>query len=69
MLTEEIGAAAGKVWKALDQNGEMSVAALKKAVGTKEPAVEYAIGWLAREDKVAFRKDKNVLKVSLKTHQ
>jgi hypothetical protein len=66
MLTERIGTTAGKVWKALDQNGEMSVAALRKALGSKDSSVDWAIGWLAREDKLSFRKDKNVLKIGLK---
>ncbi len=66
MLTEEIGTTAGKVWHALNQKGEMSVAALKKNLAAKDSSVDWAIGWLAREGKVAFRKEKNVLKVGLR---
>lgn len=66
MFTEEIGTTAGKVWQTLDTKGEMSVSAIKKSLGAKDAVVDYAIGWLAREGKLAFRKDKNVLKVSLK---
>jgi hypothetical protein len=65
MLNEEIGATAGKVWEALDTKGEMSISALKKAVGNKDTLVDWAIGWLAREDKIAFKRERNVLKVTL----
>jgi len=67
MVVEEIGTTAGKVWHVLNTKGEMSISALKKALGGKDASVDWAIGWLAREDKISFRKDKNVLKVSLKT--
>ena len=66
MQTGEIGTTAGKVWRALHNDGEMSVAALKKAVGGQTVMVDWAIGWLAREDKIAFRKEKNVVKISLR---
>lgn len=66
MTTHEIGITAGKIWKTLHAEGEMSVAALKKAVGVKNATVDWAIGWLAREDKISFRKEKNVLKIALK---
>lgn len=66
MLENEIGKTAGAVWKVLHSQGEMSMTALKKAVGSKDSTVDWAIGWLAREGKLSFRKDKNVLKVSLK---
>ncbi len=66
MLTDQIGNTAGKVWHILDTKGEMSITALKKALGSKDSAVDWAIGWLAREGKLSFRKDKNVLKVGLR---
>ena len=68
MMTHEIGHTAGKVWKTLHTEGEMSIAALKKAMGVKDSSVDWAIGWLAREDKVTFRKEKNILFIALK-HQ
>lgn len=66
MQTGEIGTTAGKVWRALHNEGELSLSALKKAVGGQTVLVDWAIGWLAREDKIIFRKDKNALKVALK---
>ena len=65
MVTDEIGHMAGKVWRTLSSEGEMSVAALKKAIGAKDVIADWAIGWLAREGKVAFRREKNVLRIRL----
>ncbi len=66
MLTENIGTLAGKVWHVLDNKGDMSVTALKKALGSKDAAVDWAIGWLAREGKLTFHKEKNIIRVGLK---
>ncbi|MBX3432369.1 MAG: winged helix-turn-helix domain-containing protein [Pirellulales bacterium] len=49
---EEIGHAAGAVWQALDANGGLSVAALKKASGCSADLTMAAVGWLAREGKL-----------------
>lgn len=66
MFTHSIGTVAGKVWQTLNTKGEMSMTALKKALGSKDASVDWAIGWLAREGKLAFHKEKNVIKVGLK---
>lgn len=66
MHVEESGTTAGKVWNELNDQSAMSVSALKKALAGKDASVDWAIGWLAREDKLSFRKDKNALKLSLK---
>jgi len=39
---------------ALNTHGELSLAQLKKLVEGKGPIFEWAIGWLAREDKVVI---------------
>ena len=66
MITHDIGTTAGRVWQKLHDEGEMSISALKKMLGSKDALVDWAIGWLAREDKVSIRKEKNVFKISLK---
>lgn len=53
-MNEEIGAAAGQVWQALADKGELSVVQLKKATGLDAPLLDWAVGWLAREDKLAL---------------
>jgi len=66
-MNEEIGAAAGQVWEALNAGGELTLAQLKKAAGVEEPLFGMAVGWLAREGKLAFSKDKRGgMRVSLK---
>ena len=49
----EIGPAAGDVYRCLESNGPATVSAIKKATGHKDATVAMALGWLAREDKVA----------------
>lgn len=63
-LADEIGAAAGDVWRYLAQEGPTSLAQLKKGLELSGPQVERAIGWLAREDKIdEDRSGKKVLLV------
>ena len=64
-MYHSIGVMAGQIWKTLDANGEMSVAALKKALGTRDVAADWAIGWLAREGKIVLRKERNTVKIAL----
>jgi hypothetical protein len=66
-MNYEIGLMAGRIWQTLSANGEMSVAALKKALSTREPTADWAIGWLAREDKVVLRKERNAVKIQLRS--
>ena len=49
-MSEEIGTMAGAIWHALEANGEMTMAKLKKDVKATSPLFDWAIGWLARED-------------------
>lgn len=56
-MNEEIGVAAGQVWQALADNGELSLAQLKKVTGLNAPLLDWAVGWLAREDKLAFTRE------------
>jgi hypothetical protein len=65
-MIEEIGAVAGAIWRALDTNGEMTLAKLKKDVDAEGPLFDWAIGWLAREDKIELMRDKRSIRVSLK---
>ena len=47
-----IGETAGRVWRVLDQEGQMKLPALQKQVGVPSTLLHLALGWLAREDKV-----------------
>jgi hypothetical protein len=67
MTTEKFGENAGLVWNALNEGGELSVKALKKATGIKaEKELYAAFGWLAREDKLSINEKDAEVYVSLK---
>ena len=68
-MMEEIGAVAGAIWRALDTNGEMTLAKLKKEVKAERPFFDWAIGWLAREDKITLTREERVFRVCLKGRQ
>ena len=53
MITTKIGENAGLIWNAL-QGGTLTLKALKKATKLKNDDLNLALGWLAREGKVAF---------------
>ena len=53
MITTKIGENAGLIWNAL-QGGALTAKALKKATKLKNDDLNLALGWLAREGKVAF---------------
>ena len=53
MITTKIGENAGLIWNAL-QGGALTAKALKKATKLKNDELNLALGWLAREGKIAF---------------
>lgn len=53
MITTKIGENAGLIWNAL-QGGALTTKALKKATKLKNDDLNLALGWLAREGKIAF---------------
>ena len=53
MITTKIGENAGLIWNAL-LGGALTLKALKKATKLKNDDLNLALGWLAREGKVAF---------------
>ena len=65
-IEEDIGQMAGAIWYALNTHGELSLAQLKKLVEGKGPIFEWAIGWLAREDKIMLTIEKRSIRVCLK---
>ena len=68
-IQEEIGTTAGAIWQALNTKGELSVAQLRKAVKGKPPIFDWAIGWLAREDKIEITPEKRSFRIRLKEPQ
>jgi Winged helix-turn-helix domain (DUF2582) len=68
-MHDEIGKAAGKIWQTLNGKGEFSLEQLKKEVEGKSPLYDWAIGWLAREDKIVITPEKRSFRVQLKDAQ
>jgi predicted transcriptional regulator len=54
-MKETVGKTAGRVWELLKKNHEMTISQLPKALKQKDTVVYQAVGWLAREDKIAYR--------------
>ena len=63
---DQIGFVAGDVWLYLTDNGETSLATLKKEIDTTPELLCAAVGWLAREDKLDFNVNGKTVKVALK---
>jgi len=57
-MQEEIASTAGIIWHALNDRGELSRAKLKRAVNGRTAVFDWAVGWLAREDKVVITQEK-----------
>lgn len=68
-MHEEIGTTAGAIWQALNANGELSLPSLKQQVGAKAPIFDWALGWLAREDKVVIARHQKSYRVRLSDAQ
>jgi len=54
---EEIGLAAGEIWRYLDRHGEATPSRLAAATGLSAKEVQRALGWLAREGKLIIETD------------
>jgi hypothetical protein len=62
----EIGNVAGEIWGLLTNDGEQTLAGIKKSVDAPADIVLAAIGWLAREDKLEFATSGRTVKISLR---
>jgi len=60
-----IGETAGKLWKELKQNGEIALTQIPRVLKESEAQSYEALGWLAREGKLSFRKDGRRTLISL----
>ena len=58
-LTNKIGKDAGMVWKMLDMWGEVDIESISRLAQIDENDVFYAVGWLAREEKLDGKKSVN----------
>lgn len=65
-IKAEVGELAGEVWRLLANEGPLTLAQLKKKLDAKGELLSYALGWLAREDKIDFVSEKKTMRVQLK---
>lgn len=67
-MIEQIGTNAGLVWHALNDNKKpLTVKEIQKEAGIRtQDEVRLALGWLAKEGKVAFEGSDKDCKVSLR---
>jgi hypothetical protein len=63
--SEVIGQTAGDVWQVLSERGGQTVAGLKKSIDVPDELIMAALGWLAREDKLAFETNGRSVSVAL----
>lgn len=54
MMIDEIGKNAGLIWKILDKQNEIRQSELAKLSKLAKPDFLLALGWLARESKIAL---------------
>ena len=65
-IKAQVGELAGEVWQLLASEGPLTLAQLKKKLDAQGELLSYALGWLAREDKIEFVPDKKTWRVQLK---
>ena len=63
MEKKRIGSNAGKVWRILNEKGELSMFDLCRELSLTFEDV--ALGWLARENKILLRKKEGMLYASI----
>jgi hypothetical protein len=63
---DQIGDAAGLVWHHLNESGSRTLTQLTKEIDAPRDVIMQAIGWLAREDKLAIDEERGKKLVSLR---
>ena len=65
-MHDEIGEAAGAVWRVLAEGGPISKAKVKKATGLEAEMLAMALGWLAREGQIEWIRQGQQSAIALK---
>lgn len=61
-----IGETAGQVWRVLQNDGPQSLPQLKRKLDGTAPFLDFAVGWLVREEKVDIDREKKTYRLRLK---
>ena len=65
-MLDKIGSTAGEIYNLLEKNGPQTISAIKKNLHNSKDIVPMGIGWLARENKLAFLETERSLKITIK---
>ncbi len=65
-MQEAIVEAAGQIWNYLNEKGEVTTKKMQKDLDLNENIAFMGLGWLSREDKIAYQKKGAHTKVSLR---
>ncbi len=64
-MKEKIGQTAGAAWELLQKNKEIAISQFPKMLNQKAVITNQALGWLAREGKINYRREGNRTLISL----
>lgn len=62
----QVGETAGRVWHVLHENGPLTLTQLKKKLNGSGELLNFALGWLSREDKVKISPEKKSYRIQLR---
>ena len=65
-INGQVGETAGKIWHVLNDEGPQTIPQLKKKLNGSGELLSFALGWLAREDKVDISQEKKNITVALR---
>ena len=65
-IISQVGETAGEVWRLLNSEGPQTFAQIKKKSRGTDEILRFAMGWLAREDKIEIIQEKKNLRIQLK---
>ena len=65
-IKPQVGEMARQVWQLLSNDGPHTLAQLQKKLKPEGDVLSFALGWLAREDKIDFVPEKKTFRVQVK---
>ncbi len=63
---DQIGETAGQIWHLLETQGPLSLSRVVKEIDAPRDVVLQAVGWLAREDKIAIEESARSKTITLR---
>jgi len=61
-----IGETAGQVWHLLNSDGPQTLPQVRRKLNETSPFVDFAVGWLVREEKIDIDQEKKSLRLRVK---